>query len=111
MVKLVILLRAGVRSDAEGYNNFLMKLDELPGLRRKAVSDVYGAMGGPAPYTTIVEAYFDSRQAMEAALTSDNGVEAGRALLGFAGRDAVTLYANTLEESYWEPLEEGEESE
>lgn len=102
MVKLVILLRAGVDRETEIYNDFLMKLDDLPGLRRKAVSDVYGAMGGPAPYTTIVEATFDTREAMEAALLSESGVAAGQALLGLAGRDAITLYAHTLEEDYEE---------
>lgn len=102
MVKLVILLRAGVERETEAYNDFLMLLEALPGLRRKAVSDVYGAMGGPAPYTTIIEATFDSRQAMEAALLSESGVAAGQALLGLAGPDAVTLYAHTLEENYEE---------
>ena len=48
MVKLQVLFRTGQRSEAyyESYNRFLMKIDELPGLRRKSVSSVYGAMGG-----------------------------------------------------------------
>lgn len=107
MVKLILLLRQGVTGDGEAYNDFLMKLEALPGLRRKAVSDVYGSMRGPSPYATVVEATFDSREAMEAALVSATGVEAGHALLSFAGQDAIVLYADTLEESIARPLEEG----
>lgn len=102
MVKLVVLLRSGARTLAytENYNEFLMKLEELPGLRRKAVSTVYGATGGAVPFSHIIEVYFDSREAMEAALTSPAGVEAGRILRQFAGPDAVNLFADTFEESY-----------
>lgn len=111
MVKMTILLRAGVMISAgEAYNDFLMKLEALPGLRRKAVSDVYGSMSGPAPYTTLIEATFDSREALERALTSEPGVEAGHALLRFAGRDAVVLYASTLEEAYPGPAGEEDET-
>lgn len=110
MVKVVILLRAGLSTTSESYNDFLMKLDALPGLRRKAVSDVFGSMSPSTPYTTIIEAVFDSRQAMEQALTSPEGAAAGRALQRFAGPDAVTLYAHSLEESYPLPVEGGEEA-
>ncbi len=102
MVKLIVLFRTGVQStaDTEHYNRFLMKLEELPGLRRKAVSTVYGARGGRMPYSVVVETYFDDPEAMEAALTSPPGVEAGALLLHFAGPDAITLFAETFEESY-----------
>ena len=102
MVKLQILFRAGQRSESyyDSYNRFLIKLDQLPGLRRKSVSGVYGAMGGRMPFETIVEAYFDDQPALEAALTSEPGVEAGRLLIEFAGPDALALYADVLEESY-----------
>jgi len=102
MVKLQVLFRTGQRSEAyyESYNRFLMKIDELPGLRRKSVSSVYGAMGGEIPFDTIVEAYFDDQAALQAALTSEAGAEAGRLLIQFAGPNALALYADLLEESY-----------
>lgn len=109
MVKVVILLRAGLSTTSESYNDFLIKLDALPGLRRKAVSDVFGAMSGRMPYHTIIEAYFDSREAMEQALISPEGVAAGRALQRFAGPDATTMYAHTLEEAYPMPVEDAED--
>ena len=102
MVKLQILFRTGQRSESyyDSYNHFLIKLDQLPGLRRKSVSSVYGALGGKIPFDTIVEAYFDDQPALEAALTSEAGAEAGRLLIQFAGPDALALYADVLEESY-----------
>lgn len=104
MVKLVILFRTG-RHSVEFYNQynaFLMKLEELPGLRRKAVSNVFGAMSGLVPYSHIVEAIFDSREALREALTSPVGVEAGQLLLRFAGPDAIALYMDTLEAAFGE---------
>ncbi len=102
MVKLLVLFRAGAHSPQydEGYNDFLMKLERLPGLRRKAVSTVYAGPGGRMPFGAVVEACFESRAALEAALTSPAGVEAGQALLSFAGPDAVILFADVMEESF-----------
>ncbi len=104
MVKLVILFRTGKQPVAfyNQYNAFLMKLEELPGLRRKAVSNVFGALGGLMPYSHIVEVTFDSREALRAALTSPAGVEAGQLLLRFAGADAIALYVDTMEAVFGE---------
>jgi uncharacterized protein (TIGR02118 family) len=102
MVKLIVLFRAGIQSSQydEGYNDFLMKLERLPGLCRKAISTVYAGPGGRMPFGAVVEAYFESRAALEAALTSPAGVEAGQTLINFAGPDAVILFADVMEESY-----------
>jgi uncharacterized protein (TIGR02118 family) len=102
MVKLIILFRTGARPVElrEQYNDFLMKLDALPGLRRKSVSTVYGSTSGTLPYSTVVEAVFDSAEAMETALTSPPGIMAGHLLTLFAGPDAIALFADTLEEAY-----------
>lgn len=105
MVKLIILFRAGLRSTehAEKYNTFLMSLEALPGVRRKSVSNVYSAPGGMIPFRDVIELYFESRAALEEALTSPPGVEAGNLLLDFAGPDAVTLFAEVMEEDYPTP--------
>ena len=102
MVKVIILLRfnSGTSGDEAGYNQLLMMLEDLPGLRRKAVNNVYTGRGGLAPYRTIIELTFSDRQALEAALTSAPGVEAGRALLKLAGPDATTLFADAMEEDF-----------
>jgi uncharacterized protein (TIGR02118 family) len=105
MVKLIILFRAGLRSTehAEQYNNFLMSLEALPGVRRKSVSNVYSAPGGLVPFRDVIELYFDTRAALEQALTSQPGMKAGNLLLDFAGPDAVTLFAEVMEEDLTTP--------
>jgi uncharacterized protein (TIGR02118 family) len=103
MVKLIVLFRP-VEIPAPGYdqqyNDFLIMVDRLPGMLRKAVSNVYAGPGGFVPYRAVVEAYFESPAALQAALTSPPGVEAGNALIAFAGADAFTLFAEVLEENY-----------
>ncbi len=102
MVKLMVLFRASARLAEydERYNDFLMKLEALPGIRRKAVDVVYSGPGGVTPYRAVIEVLFDDRAALEAALTSQEGVEAGQLLLDFAGPDAVILFADAMEESF-----------
>lgn len=105
--KLVILFRVNKGSFSQryedGYNHFLILLDQLPGLRRKAVSTMFGGLAGRMPYGQIIEACFDSREALEAALLSEPGVEAGKTLVSFAGTDAIALYGDTLEEAFPPP--------
>lgn len=100
MVKLVVLFRTRNRKMGYGdeYNQFLMLTDDMPGLRRKAVNVVYAGPGGFRPYENIIELYFDDREALRAALTSDVGVEAGNLLVKFAGPDAVSLFVDVMEE-------------
>ena len=100
MVKLIVLFRAGQRSPhyEERYNEFLMSLETLPGVRRKAVSNVYSAPGGMVHYRDVVELIFDDRNALEAALISPAGVASGNMLLDFAGPDAITMFAEVMEE-------------
>ncbi len=103
MVKLIVLFhRADIHTPEYGeqYNTFLMAVDKLPGLRRKTVANVYAGPGGFTPFQSVVEAYFDNHAAMQAALTSPPGVTAGKLLLGLAGGDAITMFAETMEESY-----------
>lgn len=106
MVKLIVLFR---QSDVpapgydQQYNDFLIKVDRLPGMLRKAVSNVYAGPGGFVPYHAVVEVYFENPAALQAALTSPPGVEAGNALNAFAGANAITLFAEVFEENYSKP--------
>lgn len=105
MVKVIVLLRGGGGRAVydEQYNQFLVLLDTLPGLRRKSVSTVFGGPGGATPYQACVEAFFDDNEALRAALTSPPGIEAGRLLLAFAGDEAITLFAEVQEEDFANP--------
>lgn len=102
MVKLIVLFRQGSRMPdyEERYNEFLMALETLPGMRRKSVSNVYSAPGGLMQYRDVVEIYFDTRADLEAALISEPGTIAGTMLVSFAGPNAVTLFAEVMEENY-----------
>ena len=95
--KLIVLFRRGL-DRSEAYNRFLMLLETLPGIRRKAVSTVFAGPGGMIPYQTVVEVYFDDREALLGALASPQGVEAGQELIASFGPDAVILYADSMEE-------------
>jgi hypothetical protein len=110
MVKVIILLRfnSGTSGNEEGYNQFLMMLEALPGLRKKAVNSVYSGRSGLSLYRTVIELTFADRAALEAALTAEPGVEAGNALLRLAGPDAVILFADVMEEDF--PREGGSAS-
>ncbi|MGF1503842.1 MAG: EthD family reductase [Chloroflexi bacterium] len=100
MTRLIILLRTREAPYGEQYNKFLMLVEDLPGLRRKAVSQVYAGPGGPAPFEAVIELTFDDREALREALSSEVGVEAGNLLLRFGGPDSVTLFADTAEEDF-----------
>lgn len=95
--KLIILFRRGLDRH-EAYNRFLMLLETLPGTRRKSVSTVFAGPGGLLPFQTVVEVYFDDRQALLAALASPQGMETGQELIASFGPDAVILYADAMEE-------------
>jgi uncharacterized protein (TIGR02118 family) len=103
MVKLVILLRVptGAPDFEARYNETLTLLEKLPGVRRKSVGGVWGSPGGPPPFATMIELWFDDRGALETALLSPAGQQAGRDLFDFAGNPMV-LYVDTSEEGYAE---------
>jgi uncharacterized protein (TIGR02118 family) len=56
-----------------------------PGVERTEVAKVSGGpMGSPAPYHLITEIYFADEDALNAALSSDAGREAGQDFMGIA---------------------------
>jgi uncharacterized protein (TIGR02118 family) len=101
MVKLVILLCAptGAPDFDTRYNETLMLLEKLPGVRRKSVGQVWGSAGGPPPFASMLELWFDDRAALQAALLSPTGRQAGRDLFDFAANPLV-LYVDTSDENY-----------
>jgi len=100
MVKLTLLFRPSPDESAfeEGYNRALALLEQMPNIRRRQACIVFGSPGGTAPYYRILEFYFDHRAAMDEAMLSEAGTAAGRALVGFAGRNVELLFAEVFEE-------------
>ena len=60
-------------------------VDRWPGVERVEVAKVSGGpMGSPAPYHLITEIYFSDEDALNTALSSDAGKEAGKDFMGIA---------------------------
>jgi uncharacterized protein (TIGR02118 family) len=97
MHKLIILF--GRPSDSiaflTGWQAFLLMAEQMPGLRREAVSLIEEVIYGddkPHPFK-IHEFYFDDRAALDAALASDAGQQAGEWLHQFTGGNFSLLTA------------------
>jgi len=77
---------------------FVKRAERMPGLRRVAVSRV---VGGPEPgddLHLIHEFYFDDMAALQEAMGSPEGQEAGKALMSFAAGAVKVYFAEHLEE-------------
>jgi uncharacterized protein (TIGR02118 family) len=85
--------------EAQWSGEFVPRAEKLPGLRRAVVSRIEGTPAGPAPYYLVHELYFDDKAALEAAMASPAGVEAGQTLMAFASDDVVLLLAEHLEDA------------
>lgn len=63
---------------------------KMPGLRKMEVARCYGAPGGEPRFYLQAEMYFDSKDALAAALSSPEGKAAGKDVMSFAG-DLITM--------------------
>ena len=67
---------------------------KIPGLKKFVAAKVLGAPAGAAPYQRVAELYFDSTEALQAAVASDGGqVTVGHALEISTGGPPVVLIA------------------
>jgi uncharacterized protein (TIGR02118 family) len=97
MYKLVILFDqpSDPLAFLTGWQAFLHMAEQMPGLRRETVSlieDVVYSENRPRPFK-IHELYFDDRAALDAALASETGQEAGQWLHQFTGGKFTLLTA------------------
>jgi uncharacterized protein (TIGR02118 family) len=101
MIKLVILFKhpANANTFELGYTRNLALLKKLPGLQRTQVGAVLGGPAGDAPYYRILELFFDDFPTLDAALTSPEGVAAGKNLIEYAGRSVELLFVETSDAS------------
>lgn len=80
------------------YNDFLALAERMPDLKRCQVCHVFGSPMGDARFYRLLELYFEDNAAMDAALRSPAGQEAGAELLKL-GRDRFDLaFAEVYEE-------------
>jgi uncharacterized protein (TIGR02118 family) len=106
MVKLVLLFkRAAVHANFDlGYRRNLDLLKKMPGVQRIQESNVIGGPAGETAYHRIVEVFFENFDALDAALTSPEGVAAGKDLMAFGGSDVELLFVEVIEETTPKPL-------
>lgn len=94
MITLVALYKRP--SDDGGFEKHFLEihvplLRQFPGLRALNVVRVTGAPIGESKFSFLVEASFDTRTAMDAALSSREGKAVARDLMAFAA-DLVTVF-------------------
>jgi uncharacterized protein (TIGR02118 family) len=94
MVKLVALYRTPAESsdfDQHLTSTHIPLLSEYPGLRRIEITRITLAPIGEAPFSLMVEMYFDDRETMDRALSSQQGKAVARDLISFPANQ-VTVF-------------------
>lgn len=88
---------------------FVPQAEQMPGLRRVAVSRVLGGLNEPQPDLHLVhELYFDDRVSLEQAMASETGQAAGRTLVSIAGDRVQLIFAEHQEDRPRPPSSEAE---
>jgi uncharacterized protein (TIGR02118 family) len=81
MYKLVILIEdAQTQEFNEAWPEFLHLAEQMPGLQREATSRLSHSLYGSVRCTMIHELYFDTLQALQTAMATPLGNQAGIAL-------------------------------
>ncbi len=102
MHKLMVVFTSpedALRLETQWSTEFVARAERMPGLRRVSVSRIVGGPGGAADLHLVHELYFDDLEALQAAVASAQGQEAGQALIGFAGAEVSVYFAQHMEEA------------
>jgi uncharacterized protein (TIGR02118 family) len=101
MVKFMILFAKPQDQTAfeDIYNNFFALIERMPDITRRQVIDVLGSPIGETRLFRILEVYFDDREAMDAALRTKAGQEAGNELRRFEPGSFEMVFAEVYEEA------------
>ncbi len=102
MHKLMILFRRSADTldvETRWSNEFVMRAEAMPGLRRVSVSRVVGGPAGDVDLHMVHEFYFDDLSALQQALSSPEGQVAGKALMSFAAENVTLCFAEHMEEA------------
>lgn len=76
---------------------FVPRAERMPGIRRVTLSRVSGTLPGGVDLHLVHEFYFDGLEALQSAMASPQGQEAGRALMAFASVEASLSFAEHME--------------
>ncbi len=100
MTKLVALYRkpADVAAFEKHYFEVHTPLvKEYPGLKKLEITRITGAPIGETKYHLLCEMYFDSKEALDAALASKEGRAVAKDLMSFAA-DLVTVFVGDVQQ-------------
>ncbi len=103
MVKLVAIYTTP--EDVQAFESHYCEIHaplvrKMPGLKKLEVSRFFGAPQGDARYHMMAEMYFADKDALFAALKSVEGKDAGKDLMGFAGRFVHMMFSDVTEERF-----------
>jgi len=94
MIKLIALFRKRedmAEFDTHYANVHTPLVQKYPGLRKLEITRITGAPIGETKFHLMAEMYFDTKEAMDAALASPEGKAVARDLMNFAA-DIVTVF-------------------
>ncbi|MBU8878662.1 EthD family reductase [Bacillus sp. FJAT-29790] len=102
MIKLIALYKHPENKDAfdEHYFNTHAPLTaKIPGLRKMEVTKIVGSpMGGEGKYYLMCEMYYDSQEALKAAMKTDEGKASGKDVMSFAGNLITMMIGEEVDE-------------
>jgi uncharacterized protein (TIGR02118 family) len=106
MVKLVLLFRhtTAIPNFDLRFRRNLDLLKQMPGVLRLQENRVLGGPAGEARYQRVLEVYFESAAALDGALTSPEGVTAGKDLMAYAGAEVELLFVEDVDQPAPQPL-------
>lgn len=94
MVKLIALYKQPENKEAFNdhyFNRHAPITAKIPGLRKMEVTKIVGSpMGGEGEYYLMCEMYYDSHEALQTAMRTDEGKASGKDAMKFAG-NLITL--------------------
>jgi uncharacterized protein (TIGR02118 family) len=100
MVKLIALYKTpddSAEFDKHYHEIHTPLVKKMPGLRRMELAKITGSVIGEPSHYLMCEMYFDSKDALDAALGSPEGRAAGKDLMGFAAKFVTLFYAEVEE--------------
>jgi uncharacterized protein (TIGR02118 family) len=99
MTKLIALYRKP--ADVAAFDKHYFEIHtplvkQYPGLRKLEITKITGAPIGETKFHLLCEMYFDSQEAMDAALASKEGRAVAKDLMSFAA-DVVTVFIGEVQ--------------
>jgi hypothetical protein len=101
MFKLIILIQPEIDQEAffDGWPEFLSHAEQMPSLGRIVSAPVHTRLTGDYQPLMVHELIFETRPALEKALTSEHGVAAGKLLQQITGGAVTLVTAAHMEDS------------